>query len=112
MWICFVCIALLVCLLYAAVSHWCEMLQFDGDPTKFEAASADVVQRYEEFGRRLLTDETDLYRKRLFLAVCLIVTCADMCIFFSSSVMKHSCKLFRYLVFYAVTFVCLNLDFL
>jgi len=32
---------------------------------KFEAPSADVVQRYEEFGRRLLADETDLYRKRL-----------------------------------------------
>jgi len=36
---------------------------------KFEAASADIVQRYEEFGRRVLADESDLYRKRLFLAV-------------------------------------------
>jgi len=36
---------------------------------KFTAASADIVERYEELGRRLLADETDLYRKRLFLAV-------------------------------------------
>jgi len=36
---------------------------------KFEAAVADVVQRYEEYGSRLLADESQLYRKRLFFFV-------------------------------------------
>ena len=36
---------------------------------KFEAASTDVVQKYEEFASRLLADETLLYRKRLFFAL-------------------------------------------
>ena len=44
-------------------------VKFAADPVKFEAASLDIVQQYEEFGRRLLTDETDLYRKRLSPAV-------------------------------------------
>jgi len=52
---------------------------------KSEALSADVVQRYEEFGSRLLTEESDLYRKRLFHAVYLdlirfnpVLTCENV----------------------------------
>ena len=43
---------------------------------KYEPAAGDVVERYEEFGCRLLADETELYRKRLFLNfVVLICAC-------------------------------------
>jgi len=42
---------------------------------KFEAASADAIQRYEDFGSRLLADETLLYRKRLFFTMYLY--CSD-----------------------------------
>lgn len=40
---------------------------------KFEAASADFLRTYEEFGRRLLADETELYSKRLLHILCIIV---------------------------------------
>ena len=54
------------------------MFQFEGDPVKFEAASAEIVPQYQQFGRQLLADETDLYRKRLFLASW-ILSCLITC---------------------------------
>jgi len=37
---------------------------------KFETASVDIVQRYEEFGSRLLAAESTLYRKRMLRSYC------------------------------------------